>query len=222
MIELSRKQLDKMIKDMNLFPNIKAAVSEYEKEVAKLSEREQYLQDQLESLKQQHDKNTVDQQATQEIGEIVYLQKARKDILHEMDVINSLLEAISEDITQVKIKYVPIFKEAVKKDSQNNHGKYNVNEIVDLLRYEMIKAIVDLSQAMQDQYREVSGPVYDVFNDPTVKQKFTGLEYVFPSHHGKPKYSESMPYVIDRNQIFQATDGQYPRDVKPPKKDGEK
>jgi hypothetical protein len=212
-----KKQIEKMIKDMNLFPSLKLVIEDYDKAAVKLEGRENLLKTELEDLQNQHTKNYFDLEGTEDVGEIIYLQKQNKDIIYEIEVIDSLLEKVADDLTALRIEYCPRFLDAINKDKQTNNSKYNVNEIVNQYRYEMLFLIAEISKAMQSQYGEVSAAVYEVIGDKAVREVYPRLDYVFNSDHWRPTYGESMPTVISKQDVFLARDGQLSPSIPRPK-----
>ncbi|WP_102262850.1 hypothetical protein [Mesobacillus jeotgali] len=217
MIKVDRKALDKTIDSMNLFPETKKAVAEYKENANLLDQRETMLKEQMAVIQKKHTENLMNQQVITDISELIYLKKQAKELVYETNVINSLLEELSEERTAVKLKYVPIFQQAIE-DDRRSRPDYHVNQMVELIRWELVKAVADLSQAMQTQQKEVSA-IHEVMNDPTVKVQYPRIEYMLNTKV-QPVYSESFDTVLSRYHMFAARDGQIPSDIKRPMKEG--
>lgn len=218
-IKIDKSSLEKVIKEMNLFPLTKKVCKEYESELSKLVKRQDELERELKRLQEQHLKQLLDKDQAYEVSERVYVSRQIKEIDNEVQIINVIKEEIEEEKTALKIEFAPKFKDSIDADHITNIvGKYSANDIVDEFRYEMIMFVIELSLAMQSQYREVSGIVNSVIGDAAVNENYPRISNSFPSHYGMPSYGESMPYVISRNHLFLAREGQFPQDIKRPKR----
>jgi hypothetical protein len=202
-VYVDRKQIDKAIKEMKLFKATKQAVADYKKSVTLLEEREIVLRDELVKLQHQHIKLLLDQQDITDASEIIYMRKQSKEISDDMRVIQSLLEEVCEEKKALKISHALSFRTALL-DDRKEVEKYNINHMVNNVRYELLKSIADLSQAMTNQYEEISSDIGEVLSDGNVMAAHPRIEYVAHSDNFLPTYGESMPNVITKNDIFAA------------------
>jgi hypothetical protein len=215
-VKVDRKSIDKMIKEISLFDETKSVLTAYQKEVSKLNEREEELNKQLEEIQEKHTQNLLDQESA-DVSELIYLKKMNRELVYETEVITSLLEELAEEKASLKIKYVPLINQAKREDMNNNAGRYNANEIVTQLRYEMLKIIADVSAEMKRQYRSVEPDVLEIFDDPKVKETFLERQVTFNDQFYKPSYSESMKTVISKDDVFYSLSGNVPSSVPKPK-----
>jgi hypothetical protein len=200
---VDRKQIDKAIKEMKLFKATKQAVADYKESVALLDKREVVLHEELETLQHQHTKLLLDQQGVTDVSDIIYMRKQGKEISDDIKVIQSLLEEVNEEKKALKIANGTAFREALLNDRKEVE-KYNINHMVNNVRYELLKSIADLSQAMTNQYEEISSDIGEVLSDGNVMAAHPRIEYVAHSDNFLPTYGESMPNVITKNDIFAA------------------
>jgi hypothetical protein len=206
-INIDRKAIDKAVRDMSLFSETKNVLAAYKAEANKLNEQQLQLRQKLDDLQSEHIANLLDKQNTEDINELVYLTRQSKEIIRETEVIDTLLEQNFEDRTELKLKYVPKFQEALRSDQLRNAGKYNANLIVEQLRYEMLSAISDLGQEMDKQYNEVAPDIYSILEDEAVLEAFPRLKYAFHQDQYRPLYEEPFPTVVSKQDVFNATVG---------------
>ncbi|MGX6444265.1 hypothetical protein ACWM35_13745 [Neobacillus sp. K501] len=134
-IKIDTKAIDKTVSYMNLFTKTKKAIALYKAAADKLVEKELQLKQKLEDLQIEHTANLLDQQSTDDVGELVYLNKQARDIVNETAVIESMLERLNEAKTELKIKNAPLLRQALSNDQMAKSNKYDCTEIVKQLRY---------------------------------------------------------------------------------------
>lgn len=212
LLTIDRTAIDTAIEELSLFPNTKKVSMEYRKVKSKLDERNKQLQERLVSLQDKLSKNMKEQQVYRNVDDLIYLQMTSKEIFKEMDIIESLLDELKEEYRDLKLTYVPLYQQSLLDDRQQRPN-YSITDTVTAVKWELIKAIVDLSQAMKHQQGELN-ELYEVLNDPAVKEKYPRIEYVLNGTNVKPEYSEPFYTVISRYHIFSAIDGQIPTDIK--------
>lgn len=219
-MKIDRKQVDKAIKEMELFPATKEVISAYENEVSKLDKKELELKGRLEALQCQLVSNLQEKELTDDVSLSFNLTVQSKKINEDADVINLMLEQLREKRLEVKLKYLPIFQDALKND-YNEVLKYNTNELVNDLRYAMLKAIADLSNEMAAQYEEVAPAVYSIFEDPTIMYQFPSLQYAFYKGKYVPHFENENPVVISKADVFSAVEAGIVSHPNPNGKDNE-
>lgn len=199
-----KKQIEEgKVKD--LFLETKKVVATYKEKVGELDQQENVLKAELDTLTHELTLNLLDQEGAT-LSERIYLKAQAKGINSKVEIIDTMLEEIDEAKTALKMEYVPIYREVLQQD-RKGFSQYNANEIVDHYRYQMLKEIADIGKQMQSQYNELAPDIFEVFQDPKVKENFKRIEYSFNRDHYKPSYSESIDTVISRYDVFNATGG---------------
>lgn len=199
-----KKQIEEgKVKD--LFLETKKVVATYKEKVGELDQQENELKAELDTLTHELTLNLLDQEGAT-LSERIYLKAQAKGINSKVEIIDTMLEEIDEAKTALKMEYVPIYREVLQQD-RKGFSQYNANEIVDHYRYQMLKEIADIGKQMQSQYNELAPDIFEVFQDPKVKENFKRIEYSFNRDHYKPSYSESIDTVISRYDVFNATGG---------------
>jgi hypothetical protein len=206
-IKIDTKAIDKAVKDMNLFDDTKNAIALYKAEENKLDKKELLLKQKQQDLQIEHTTNLLDQQTTDDVGELVYLNKQARDIVNETAIISTMLECLNEAKTDLKIKYAPIFQEAITKDLQAKGGKYDVTEIIVQLRYTMLEAISVIGEEMALQYKEVSPDILEVFEDKEVLETYPRMRYAFNQEMWRPTINMNTDRVLDTNDFLYAKMG---------------
>ncbi|PAW37821.1 hypothetical protein CKQ70_30995 [Bacillus toyonensis] len=82
-----------------------------------------------------------------------------------MKVLLPLKEALQEEYTLLKQKYMPIIRETYSKDSATRNKHFNVSEAVSYVREELKLVISDYEKAISEQDQQVMPLIYDDFLD---------------------------------------------------------
>lgn len=215
MITVNRKALDKELKEVDLFVHTKAAVADYKAELKLLEERGEKLTEKLAHIQANHTENLLKLIGNTDVDEIIKLKLNNVNLVSESKVVSSLLQSIEEEKTDLKIQHAPLFREALREDGKVRH-KYNANEIVDVMRYEMLKAIADIGSEMMSQYRAIAPDVRELFDDAAVQEAHVRIGRHFESEHYRLAYWEANKTVISKNDIFIATGGSLPSNIRKP------
>lgn len=216
-IKVDRKEVDKLVKEINLFKETKKAIASYQSEVSKLDNKEDQLKKRLVDLQAEHVEVMLAKEVTDEVGELVYLEKKGRELVSETEVINSMLEKLTELRFDLKLKHVPLFRQAISEDQKAKGGKCDVTEAVIILRYEMMKIIADVGRVMADQYREVEPGVSEVFEDKNVLEIHPQLKYGFNQESWKPFLKASTHNLISDSDIAYARMGSITEYITKPK-----
>ncbi|KKK37528.1 hypothetical protein WQ57_13910 [Mesobacillus campisalis] len=185
-MKADRKQIEKAIKEMNLFEGSKKALQAYRAEVKKINEQEKKLKETLEGLQAEHTANLLDQEITDDVSQLVYLNRQARDIIMETQVIESMLERLAEAKTETKLKYAPIIKDATYKDLSVKGKKYDLTDFATNIRYQFIEAVAEVGREMDTQYREIAPEILELFQDEAVLEVYPRMKYEFNREYWKP------------------------------------
>ncbi|MGM2612309.1 hypothetical protein, partial [Bacillus cereus group sp. BceL008] len=109
MIKLDRTSVDKAIAEMKLFEATKEVLASYEAEKEILEKREEALTERLAQLQEQHTQTLIDREvASDNPSDYIYLSSQLSKIESDMKVLLPLKEALQEEYTLLKQKYMPI------------------------------------------------------------------------------------------------------------------
>lgn len=204
-VEVNRKALEKLISEMDLYPNTKEVVSSYQEVANKLDERKLLLQQQLEELQEQHTQNLVDQE-TSNVAEIVYLKIQGKKINEEFQIIDTLIDETKKERVELKLYYYKIFRQALSKDS-TIASSYDVTPIIDKVLSQTIAIIAEVGTAARVQYLELSPSIEDLFSDSKVREVYPRiLDESFNFSRHIPSYRGSRT-VLESHEIESANSG---------------
>lgn len=211
-VKVDRKSVDNAIKEMDIFRNTKAAIGNYDNELKLIKERETELKKQLNELQTKLTENLLLLDSEKSVTKVIELKKQNHGFVQDSKMIESLLEEIQEDKTSLKLQYAPIYKKALREDS-TEANQYNVNPLVNQMKYEMLKAVADLGVEMKRQYFEINHDVQEVFEDSEV-QAVIHPKPRFDFENYTPRYSEFSPTVIAKGDVFSAVSGNVPKKSK--------
>jgi len=208
LVKVDRKAIDKAIAEMNLFKNTKESIKSYNDEVKFIEAREEELKKQLNDLQQELTQNLMALETEKEVSKVIAIKKDNYNYNQDSKIIEALLEEIEEDKIELKLRYVPKYKQSLNEDMKRTNS-YPVNPLVDQIKYEMLKAIADIGAEMKRQYYEVYHDVQEVYEDNKVK------EFIHPKprldiERFTPIYGQSFPTVISKNEVFSAVSGNMP------------
>lgn len=166
MLQIARKAVDKAIEEMELFTATKEVLKQYEAEKESLVKREEALAERLAQLQEQHTQTLIDREvASDNPSDYIYLSSQLSKIESDMKVLLPLKEALEEEYTLLKQKYMPIIRETYSKDSSARNKHFNVSEAVSHVRDELKLVISDYEKAISEQDQQVMSVIYDDFLD---------------------------------------------------------
>ncbi|MFE4036059.1 hypothetical protein [Priestia sp. YIM B13489] len=198
------------VKVKPLFKEAKKVIATYQEEVQELDERERELETEAEVLQGEMTSNLVEQE-TANVGTLVYLKIQAKEINQKAEVINVLLEELKEERTELKLKYVPLIRSAL---GESPYPEYKATEIVEKYKYQMLSEISEIGKQMRTQYYEIAPEVAEIYEDPTVNERYPRLKYHFTYDKFKPSFYWLENSVVAKSEVFNACDGQ---NIKKPK-----
>lgn len=166
MLKIDRKSVDKAIEEMELFTATKEVLKQYEAEKESLAKREEALAERLAQLQEQHTQTLIDREvASDNPSDYIYLSSQLSKIESDMKVLLPLKEALEEEYTLLKQKYMPIIRETYSKDSSARNKHFNVSEAVSHVRDELKLVISDYEKAISKQDQQIMSVIYDDFLD---------------------------------------------------------
>ncbi|ULM97926.1 hypothetical protein L8956_04130 [Peribacillus frigoritolerans] len=207
-VEVDRKELEKLISEMDLYPNTKEVVTEYKAIAGKVEERQVLLQQQLDDLKQKHVQNMLDQE-TAIVAEIVYLKIQAKKMAKEMQIIDSLLVEAKKEKEDLMIHYYKVYRKALSKDGAIA-SQYDVKPVIDRVLSQTMAIIAEVGMESRQQYLEVFPDVDDLFSDSKVREMYPRIiDESFNADPHRPRYNGSN-IVLESHEIESATSGRIP------------
>ena len=209
LVKVDRKAIDNAIAEMDLFKYTKEAIKGYNDELKFIEEREAELKRQLTELQTKLTQNLIAIDTERDVKNVISVKKENYELSQDSKIIEALLEEIDENKTELKLHYVPIYKQALIEDSKRTN-QYQVNPLVDEVKYEMLNAIADLGAEMKRQYFEIYGDVQEVYGDSKV-QEFIHPRPRLDIERFTPVYGEASPIVISKNEVFSAVSGNAPK-----------
>ncbi|PAW43751.1 hypothetical protein CKQ69_30620 [Bacillus toyonensis] len=131
-----------------------------------LKKREEALTERLAQLQEQHTQTLIDREvANDNPSDYIYLSSQLSKLESDMKVLLPLKEALQEEYTLLKQKYMPIIRETYSKDSATRNKHFNVSEAVSYVREELKLVISDYEKAISEQDQQVMPLIYDDFLD---------------------------------------------------------
>ncbi|MDA2733455.1 hypothetical protein PDR34_27400, partial [Bacillus cereus] len=138
MLKIDRTSVDKAIEDMELFTATKEVLKQYEAEKESLVKRGETITERLAQLQEQHTQTLIDREVVSDNpSDYIYLSSQLSKIESDMKVLLPLKEALEEEYTLLKQKYMPIIRETYSKDSSARNKHFNVSEAVSHVRDEL-------------------------------------------------------------------------------------
>ncbi|WP_242303330.1 hypothetical protein [Bacillus cereus group sp. BfR-BA-01495] len=201
----------------DLFIETKKIVSEYKKHAEVLDKEEQELQKELVVMQEEMTAILLDQENAN-LSERIYLKAQAKGINSKLEIIHSMMEELEEKRTALKIAYVPLFQDVLRKDRTTSY-EYDVTELAIRHRYELLTEVAEIGKQFKKQYHEIAPEIYEVFDDPKVIEEFPRLEHSFNQDQYHPHFSWFEKSVVSKNEMFSATHGNLPEHLKSPKEE---
>ena len=201
------------IKVKKLFTEAEKVIAAYKEEAEKLDNQERELNADLSVLHEEMTANLTEQ-ANAGVSELVYLKIQAKEIVQKTEIINVLLEELKEERTELKLKFVPLYRQALAKSP---YSEYEATEIVDRYKYQMLKEISEIGKQMRTQYYKIAPDLEEIFHDKYVLEQFPRLAYTHTYDTYKPKFSWFNNSVVSKSDVLTACDGALPANLKQPK-----
>ncbi|MEC2869506.1 hypothetical protein P9Z52_12600 [Bacillus cereus] len=199
----------------DLFVETKQVIAEYKTKAENLDQEEQELQAELVAMQEEMTAILLDQENAN-LSERIYLKAQAKGINSKLEIVNSMLEELTEKRLALKLAYVPVFQEVLRKD-RSSANEYDVTELAIRHRYELLTEVADVGKQFQKQYHAIAPEIYEVFEDPKVKEEFPRLEHSFNQEQYQPFFTWFETSVVSKNEVFSATRGNLPDHLKVPK-----
>ncbi|PFB15489.1 hypothetical protein CN399_12545 [Bacillus cereus] len=217
MLKIDRTAVDKAIEEMELFTATKEVLANYEAEKKVLEKREEALNERLAMLSSQHAQTLIDREfATENVSEYILLSQQLTKFNEEVQLITSLQEQLKEDFTELKLKYAPTIQATYGKELRAKDDLH-VNDMVDSVRYELLKAVTDYAREVRNQQAPLMPVIEEFLDDEKVMESNRSFKRSFEFDSTNLYYSESQKSVIDRMHVFSACSGNFPSDIRKPK-----
>ncbi|MGJ6985530.1 hypothetical protein [Bacillus subtilis] len=165
MLKIDRSAVDKAIENLdNMFNATNEVLKEYEAEKKALKEREEFLENRLAQLQEQHATTLIDREVTRDNpSDYIYLSKQLTEIDEEVEILLSLQEQLQDEYEELKEKYMPIIRDSYRKDLSAKNSYFNINDAVNYVRDELKQAISDYENEIYKQDSQVMSVIYDDF-----------------------------------------------------------
>lgn len=199
----------------DLFVETKQVIAEYKAKAENLDQEEQELQAELVAIQEEMTAILLDQENAN-LSERIYLKAQAKGINSKLEIVNSMLEELNEKRSALKLAYVPVFQEVLRKD-RSSANEYDVTELAIRHRYELLTEVADRGKQFQKQYHAIAPEIYEVFEDTKVKEEYPRLEHSFNQEQYQPFFTWFETSVVSKNEMFSATRGNLPEHLKAPK-----
>ncbi|BCC57928.1 TPA: hypothetical protein QC160_003009 [Bacillus cereus] len=199
----------------DLFVETKQVIAEYKAKAENLDQEEQELQAELVAMQEEMTAILLDQENAN-LSERIYLKAQAKGINSKLEIVNSMLEELNEKRSALKLAYVPVFQEVLRKD-RSSANEYDVTELAIRHRYELLTKVADMGKQFQKQYHAIAPEIYEVFEDTKVKEEYPRLEHSFNQEQYQPFFTWFETSVVSKNEMFSATRGNLPDHLKQPK-----
>lgn len=198
-----------------LFIETEKVLAAYKEEVSKLDEQERELNAELSTIEAEMTANVLAQESST-VHELVYLKIQGKKLVQRNEIINVLLEELAGERSALKLRFVPVLREALGKTP---YHEYNATEIAERYRYMMLTEIADIGSQMREQFREIAPDIREVFQDEKVKEQYPRLAHSFEDDRYRPSFSWMTKSVVSKDEVFSACKGWLPQGLKAPKEE---
>lgn len=217
MLKIDRTAIDKAIAEMELFTATKEVLASYEAEKEVLEKREEALKERLTQLQSQHTQTLIDREVAKDNpSDYIYLSAQLTKIDDDVKILISLQDQLKEDFTALRKQFAPTIQETYSRDLREK-DKLPVNNMVDSVRYELIKAITDYAKEVRKQQAPLMTTMSEFLDDKEVMEANRGFQRLFEFDSTNLYYSESQKSVIDRMHVFSACSGNMPSEIRKPK-----
>lgn len=222
MLKIDRSAVDKAIEDLEMFTDTQAVLDNYETEKEVLVKRGDDLSKRIAELQEEHTQLLLDRESSKDnTSDYIYLSKQLTATNEEVQTIVSLQEQLKDDFKALKQKYIPVIQSTYGKDLSAKN-QFPVNETIDYVKYELLKAIADYSCEVRKQQQPLLPLIGEFLEDEELMSNNAGFRRLFYSDSIKLSYFEAGKSVIAKNHVLSSIDGNLHHEIQKPKvKDGE-
>lgn len=213
-VQVNRKEVEKLIKEMDLFPTFKETVKAYRDQEDKLYEREQLLKKQLDDLQNAYTKNLLDQE-TASVSDLIYLKIQAKKMVEEIDIIKVLLEEVKQEFIDLKFAFYPKYRDALNKDSYS--VPHDVTPVIIDVISQVLTVISEVGQESKKQYGEIYPDIVDMFQDKHILERYPRLLDTMEQYSLQrytPQFKWNSQTVLEKNEVISSTSGSVPTKFK--------
>lgn len=187
----------------DIFPYTREVLANFKTEEGTLIHEYEQLEMELEETQNKITINVLNREAA-ELSERINLTIQYKELTNKVEVINLMLEENKQKQTKLKLQYALVLRDAIRKES-TIRSEYNVNEIIERHKSQMLNEIAAMGDEMLTQYREIAPELHYLFNDTEVREMYPRFSNVFTIEYFRPgfdnKYGKT---IISRDEIDQA------------------
>ena len=201
-VKVNRKELEKVLKEMNLFDNIKQEIEQLHADENKLDEQQKYIENQLQELQQNYTKNMVEQE-TAGIIEVVKLKVEAKKMTEQMEIMDSLLAEVKEAKQELMYTYYIKFRDALGSDSVVT-SQYDLTPIFMTAIAELLAVAKEVGEVANQQYKEVYPDISYIFFDNKVMERYPRIMETYNANRYKPRFNWNEKTVLTKEQIDHA------------------
>ncbi|MFB5936451.1 hypothetical protein ACE8FZ_24685 [Peribacillus frigoritolerans] len=224
MIQIDRTAVDAAIENMGgMFTATEKVLAEYEAEKKVLENRGEGLNKKIAELQEEHAATMIDREtvAKDSISDYIFLTQKMKQLDDEMTTVLSLEDQLKENFKLLQRKYIPIIQSTYGEDLTAKN-EFDVKHAVDLMRYELLKAISDYASEVRKQQQPLLPLIGEFLDDEELMNNNRSFKRLFDfdstylSYLGDPSNT-----VLAKNHIHYAIGGSLHPDIRKPKKDVE-
>lgn len=201
-VKVNRKELEKVLKEMNLFSDMKQEIEQLHADENKLDEQQKYIENQLQELQQNYTKNMVEQE-TAGIVEVVKLKVEAKKMTEQMEIMDSLLAEVKEAKQELMYTYYIKFRHALG-NARVNASKYDFTSILTNAIAELLAVAKEVGKEANKQYDEVYPDISYVLFDNKVQERYPRIMSTYDPNRYKPRFNWNDKTVLTREQIDHA------------------
>lgn len=215
-VEVNEELLNEFISNIDVLPNTREVVKQYEAEIERLEEREDYLKKQREDFLEQQFKLMQEMDVNKDnISEYIYTKKLYMENVKEIGIVDALLDEMKEEYKEVRLKYFPLFAKAESADRP--HQNHNANPLVKKVLAETMEVIARAGKEVKNQYYSVSPVLNEFKEDNDVLEAFPRVRYIYNPALFEIRYSDEMGYggvELTRSHVNTACNGNVPDHLK--------
>ncbi|TVX77815.1 hypothetical protein FQP34_22035 [Peribacillus simplex] len=223
MLKIDRSAVDTAIENMVLFTASIEVLADYETEKQVLVKRGEGFSKRISEIREEHAGTMIDREtvAKDSTSDYIYLSGKMKQLDDEMKIILSLQDQLKEDFRELRQKHLPIIQGTYRNDLSAK-SEFRVNETVELVRYELLKAIADYAREVKKQQQPLLPLIGEFLDDEELMSNNAGFRRLFSSDSTNLSYFEAGKSVIAKNHVLSSINGNlHPEIRKPQVKDGE-
>lgn len=201
-VKVNRKELEKALKEMNLFEAMKQEIIQFQADETRIDEQQQYVENQLKEVQQKLTQNMLEQESAS-VVKAIQLKMDTKKMTEQMEILDSVLAEVKEEKNELMYSYYLKFRDALGNASANA-SQYDFTPVLTDAITEILAVVKEVGQEAGKQYKEVYPDISHVLFDKKVQERYPRIMSTYNANSYMPRFNWNEKAVLQREHVQNA------------------